>query len=49
VESWFGQLERRALERGVFTSVRELKTELQKFTAAHNKYAVKPFSLDQVS
>jgi len=43
VESWFGQLERRALERGVFTSVQDLKLELQRFTAAHNKYAAKPF------
>lgn len=43
VESWFSQLERRALERGVFTSVKALKAELVRFTAAHNKYSAKPF------
>ena len=43
VESWFSQLERRALERGIFTSVQALKLELQRFAAAHNKYAAKPF------
>lgn len=43
VESWFSQLERRALERGIFTSVKELKTELKRFAAAHNKYSAKPF------
>lgn len=43
VESWFGQLERRALERGVFTSVQALKAELKRFAAAHNKYSAKPF------
>jgi hypothetical protein len=43
VEGWFAQLERRALYRGVFTSVPELKTELQRFISAHNAYSAKPF------
>lgn len=43
VEGWFGQLERRAIRRGSFGSVAELRAELRRFIAAHNKYAAKPF------
>ncbi len=43
VEGWFAQLERRALYRGVFTSVPELKAELERFIKAHNAESAKPF------
>src|SRR5947208_9507742 len=43
VEGWFAQLERRAVRRGSFTSVSDLRAELRRFIAAHNKYAAKPF------
>ena len=43
VEGWFSQLERRALYRGVFTSVPELKAELERFIKIHNKESAKPF------
>ena len=43
VETWFGQLERRALRRGVFTSVTELREEIRRFIEAHNMHAAKPF------
>ena len=43
VETWFGQLERRALRRGVFTSVTELREEIRRFIEAHNTHAAKPF------
>lgn len=43
VEGWFAQLERRALYRGVFTSVKDLKDEINRFVKAHNKYRAKPF------
>ena len=43
VEGWFAQLERRALYRGVFTSVAELKMELENFIKAHNAESAKPF------
>lgn len=43
VEGWFAQLERRALYRGVFTSVKELKDEITRFVKVHNKYSAKPF------
>ena len=36
VETWFGQLERRALRRGVFTSVSELRDEIRRFIETHN-------------
>ena len=39
----FGQLERRALRRGVFTSVTELREEIRRFIEAHNMHAAKPF------
>ncbi len=43
VEGWFAQLERRALYRGVFTSVAELKSELENFINVHNTESAKPF------
>ncbi len=43
VEGWFSQLERRALYRGVFTSVKELKNEIKRYVKVHNKYSAKPF------
>ena len=43
VESWFAQLERRALYRGVFSSVSELKAELERFIKVHNTDSAKPF------
>ena len=43
VEGWFAQLERRALYRGVFTSVKELKSEIKRFIKIHNKELAKPF------
>lgn len=43
VEGWFAQLERRSLYRGVFTSVKELKDEINRFIAVHNQDLAKPF------
>lgn len=43
VESWFGQLERRSLYRGVFTSVHELREELHRYIKVHNQHLAKPF------
>lgn len=43
VEGWFAQLERRALYRGVFTSVKALRQEIDRFIKAHNKHQAKPF------
>jgi len=44
VEGWFAQLERRALYRGVFTSVTDLKTKLMEFVDVHNEQLAKPFT-----
>lgn len=43
VEGWFAQLERRSLYRGVFTSVKELKQEINRFIKVHNQELAKPF------
>ena len=43
VETWFGQLERRALRRGVFTSVSELRDEIRRFIETHNMHSANPF------
>ena len=43
VEGWFGQLERRALYRGIFTSVGDLKTAIRRFIKVHNEKLAKPF------
>ena len=44
VETWFSQLERRSLHRGVFTSVKELRDEIRRYIEAHNQEAAKPFT-----
>jgi transposase len=44
VESWFGQLERRSLYRGVFTSVKELRDEIHRFIKQHNTKSAKRFT-----
>ncbi|MCP4168483.1 MAG: IS630 family transposase [Chloroflexi bacterium] len=43
VEGWFGQLERRSLYRGVFTSVKELRDEIRRYIQVHNEEIAKPF------
>ncbi len=43
VEGWFSQLERRSLYRGVFTSVRDLIQEVERFIDVHNDHLAKPF------
>lgn len=43
VESWFSQLERRALYRGNFTSVEELRNEIHRYIRVHNEDLAKPF------
>ena len=43
VEGWFAQLERRSLYRGVFTSVAELKDEINRFIKVYNSELAKPF------
>ena len=43
VETWFGQLERRPLRRGVFTSVSELRDEIRRFIETLNMHSAKPF------
>jgi len=42
VERWFGQLERRALYRGCFTSVKDLRDAIKTFIETHNKLSAKP-------
>lgn len=43
VEGWFSQLERRALYRGAFSSVKELREEIHRFIRVHNASCAKPF------
>ena len=43
VEGWFAKLERRSRYRGLFTSVTELKREIERFIQVHNKELAKPF------
>lgn len=43
VESWFSQLERRSLYRGIFSHVMELRKELRRYIRAHNQESAKPF------
>lgn len=43
VETWFSALERRAIYRGVFTSVPDLRRAIREYVAAHNKHYAKPF------
>ncbi|PWK28118.1 DDE superfamily endonuclease [Pseudomonas sp. OV226] len=42
VEGWFAQLERRALYRGDFTSVADLKVAIRQFIEAHNEHSTQP-------
>lgn len=44
VEGWFSQLERRAIHRGVFTNVKELRDEIQRYIKVHNAECAKPFN-----
>lgn len=43
VETWFSQLERRSLYRGIFTSVSELRDEIHRYIGVHNDELAKPF------
>jgi len=43
VETWFSQLERRSLYRGVFTSVQQLRDEIHRYIKVHNEKLAKPF------
>lgn len=43
VETWFSVLERRAVRRGVFTSVSDLRAAIKQFVEAHNRNHAKPF------
>ena len=43
VETWFSQLERRSLYRGVFTSVQQLRDEIHRYIKVHNEELAKPF------
>jgi transposase len=43
VEGWFSQLERRALYRGVFSNVKELRDAIHRYIATHNEQHAKPF------
>lgn len=43
VEGWFSRLERRALYRGVFTSVPALNRALRSYIKTHNTECAKPF------
>lgn len=49
MEGWFSQLERRALYRGVFTSVTDLKAAIRQFITAHNEYSAKPFKWNKTA
>ena len=42
-QGWFSQLERRALYRGVFSNVKELRDEIHRFIKVHNAKHAKPF------
>jgi len=44
VESWFSVLERKAIHRGVFTSVGALKKAIQDFIDTHNNHFAKRFN-----
>lgn len=43
VETWFSQLARRAIHRGVFTSMQDLRDEIRRYIKAHNERSAKPF------
>ena len=41
--TWFGQLERRAIRRGVFSQCDRTAPSLRRFIDTHNTHAAKPF------
>lgn len=43
VETWFSQLERRAIYRNSFTSVNDLRQEIRRYIRVHNQQLAKPF------
>lgn len=43
VECWFASLGRRALYRGAFGSVQQLREAIRQFIDAHNAHSAKPF------
>ena len=43
VESWFAQLERRAVYRNAFNSVKDLEKEIYRYIKVHNTACAKPF------
>jgi transposase len=43
VESWFSQLEKRAVRRGTFNSVAELRAAIRRYIDEHNLRNAKPF------
>ena len=43
VESWFAQLERRAIHRDSFSSVAELRQSIRRYIQVHNATLAKPF------
>ena len=49
MEGWFAQLERRALHRGVFTNVAELKAAIRQCIEAHNDLSAKPFKWNKTA
>ncbi|AZE47018.1 Transposase [Pseudomonas chlororaphis] len=49
VEGWFAQLERRALCRGAFTSVADLKAAIRQFIETHNEFSAKPFKWNKTA
>lgn len=49
VEGWFAQLERRALYRGVFSRVAELKASIRHFIETHNEHSAKPLKWNKTA
>lgn len=43
VESWFAQMERRAIYRNSFSSVGQLRDEIRRYIRVHNEELAKPF------
>ena len=43
VENWFSSLTRRSLQRGIFTSVKELRNQIHRYIECHNAEYAKPF------
>lgn len=47
VEGWFAQLERRALSRGVFSSVEKLKRAIQQCIETHSEHSPQSLLVEQ--